>query len=213
MPNPLPENSSKKTKGSKRLPQRPRHQFVKEVKSLGYEKVIGIDEVGRGALSGPIIVAAVEIYVPIVGINDSKLFSANKRVLLTRQIIQESQQLSFGQASNIEIDSLGLSAALRLAYQRCLERMIFDLVLTDDYKLPSLPYVKCIKGDQLFYPVSAASIVAKVFRDQLMNVYHSFYPRYYWLQNAGYGTPAHKKALDLIGPSPLHRQSFLKEGP
>ena len=142
----------------------------------GYSHVLGIDEVGRGALAGPVVVAAVEIYRPIVGINDSKLLSANKRVLLARQITQESQQLSFGQASNIEIDKLGLSAALELAYMRCLERMVFDLVLTDNYHLSNLPYIRSIKGDQLFYPVSAASIVAKVFRDQVMSVYHSFHP-------------------------------------
>src|SRR3990167_4278265 len=188
MPNPLPENSSKKTKGSKNLPPRPRHQFIKEVQSLGYEKVIGIDEVGRGALSGPIIVAAVEIYVPIVGINDSKLLSARRRVLLANQITQSSRQLSFGQASNNEIDRLGLSAALELAYQRCLEHMIFDLVLTDFYTLKGLRHIKAIKGDQLFYPVAAASVVAKVYRDQLMAVYHHFHPRYSWQKNAGYGT-------------------------
>ena len=209
MPNLSPENSLKKTKGLRSPPPRPRHQFVKEVQSLGYEKIIGIDEVGRGALSGPIIVAAVEIYLPMIGVTDSKLLPAKQRGLLARQVIQASQQLSFGQASNIEIDSLGLSSALRLAYERCLERMAFDLVLTDNYSLPNIPHVKCVKGDQLFYPVSAASIIAKVFRDQLMAIYHQFHPQYSWDSNAGYGTLEHKRALDSVGPSPLHRQSFL----
>ncbi|MDO8649694.1 MAG: ribonuclease HII [Candidatus Berkelbacteria bacterium] len=209
MPNLLPENSSKKTKGSRNPLPKPRHQFIKSVQSLGYKKIIGIDEVGCGALAGPVVVAAVEIYLPIIGINDSKLLSAKQRFLLNNLITHNSQQLSIGQASNAEIDHLGLSVALELAYQRCLEKITFDLVLTDNFRLPNLPYIKIVKGDQLFYPVSAASIVAKVFRDQLMCVYDSFHPHYCWHQNAGYGTPAHKKALDTIGPSLLHRQSFL----
>lgn len=211
MLNPLPENSLKKTTPSRSLPQKPRHQFVKEVQSLGYEKIIGIDEVGRGALSGPIIVAAVEIYEPVVGVNDSKLLSAKQRVLLANQITQNSKQLSFGQASNKEIDLLGLSAALELAYQRCLEHMIFDLALTDSYTLKEMTHIKAIKGDQLFYPVAAASIVAKVFRDQLMSVYHHFHPKYSWQKNAGYGTLEHKEALETVGLTSLHRISFLRE--
>ena len=152
---------------------------------------------------------AVEIYHPLTGVHDSKLISVKQRILLAGEIELYSQQLSFGQASNIEIDVLGLSEALELAYQRCLEKMVFDLVLTDNYRISNHPHIKIVKGDQFFYPVAAASIVAKVFRDQLMGVYHQFYPQYSWRNNAGYGTPAHKKALDVIGPSPLHRQSFL----
>ncbi|MCR4277391.1 MAG: ribonuclease HII, partial [Candidatus Berkelbacteria bacterium] len=174
MPNPLPENSSKKTKGSKK--PLPSLRFIKKVKDLGYERIVGIDEVGRGALSGPVVVAAVEIYVPIVGINDSKLLSAKQRLSLSDQIAQGSQQLSFGQASNDEIDNLGLRAALELAYQRCLEQMTFDLVLTDNYYLSAHPHIKSIRGDQFFYPVAAASIVAKVYRDRLMRVYAEQFP-------------------------------------
>src|SRR3990167_7629967 len=134
MPNPLPENSSKTTTGSKNLfPRPPRHQFVKDVQSLGYERVIGIDEVGRGALAGPIVVAAVEIYQPIAGVHDSKLLSRVKRELLSEQILRQAKQICIAQASNFEIDALGLSAAQALAYQRCLEGMTFDLVLTDFY--------------------------------------------------------------------------------
>ena len=210
MPNPLPENSSKTTTGSKNLfPRPPRHQFVKDVQSLGYERVIGIDEVGRGALAGPIVVAAVEIYQPIAGVHDSKLLSRAKRELLSDQISRSAEQINFGQASNIEVDELGLSTAQQLAYDRCLENMKFDLVLTDFYALKRIKHLKAVRGDQLFYPVAAASIVAKVYRDQLMAIYHQFHPEYSWNNNAGYGTTEHKKALDLIGSSPLHRLTFL----
>ena len=89
--------------------------------------------------------------------------------------------------------------------------MIFDLVLTDFYTLKGLRHIKAIKGDQLFYPVAAASVVAKVYRDQLMAVYHHFHPRYSWQKNAGYGTSEHKKALETIGRTSLHRTSFLRE--
>lgn len=193
----------------KNRPRPPRHQFIKDLQLLGYEKIVGIDEVGRGALAGPLVVAAVEIYKPIDGINDSKLLSVRQRELLADLIKQHAIQIAFGSASNDEIDQLGLSAAQKLAYQRCLDRLEFDLVLTDNYGLEPIKYLKAIQGDSLFYPVATASIVAKVYRDQLMSVYHQAHPEYCWRQNAGYGTPAHQKALDAIGPSPLHRKSFL----
>lgn len=189
--------------------QRPRPKFVKDLQSLGYKTIVGVDEVGRGALAGPLVVAAVEIYRPILGINDSKLLSASRRELLADQISRSALQIAFGSASNDEIDQLGLSAAQELAYHRCLDVMTFDLVLTDNYWLKPIRHIKAVKGDSLFYPVAAASIVAKVYRDQLMSVYHQAHPEYLWGQNAGYGTLAHIKALDAIGPSPLHRKSFL----
>ncbi|MDP3992703.1 MAG: ribonuclease HII [bacterium] len=213
MPNRLPADSSKKTIRrallAKNRSQRPRPRFVKDLQLLGYERIVGVDEVGRGALAGPLVVAAVEIYQPINGINDSKLLTRAKRELLSDLISQSAKQVRFGQASNLEIDELGLAAAQRLAYERCLDGMSFDLALTDFYALKGIKHLKAIKGDQLFYPVAAASIVAKVHRDQLMSVYHQAHPDYLWADNAGYGTRAHKKALGSIGPSPLHRQSFL----
>lgn len=156
------------------------------------------------------MVAAVEIYQPIIGVNDSKLIKPSRRGQLAKEITRLALQLSFGASSNEEIDSLGLSAALELAYQRCLAQMGFELVLTDNYHLGHLPHLKTVKGDQFFYPVAAASIVAKVYRDQLMRVYHQFHPQFGWETNVGYGTANHKKALDNIGSSSLHRQSFLK---
>ncbi|MEK7170980.1 MAG: ribonuclease HII [Patescibacteria group bacterium] len=187
----------------------PRHQFVKDLQSLGYEKIIGVDEVGRGALAGPLVVAAVEIYRPIPGINDSKLLTASQRESLVYQIRRSALQIAFGSASNDEIDQLGLSAAQRLAYQRALADLDFDLLLTDHiHPWGVTRFISAIKGDSLFYPVAAASIVAKVYRDQLMSVYHQFHPQYNWLQNAGYGTDQHQKMTMKHGSTALHRRSF-----
>lgn len=195
---------------AKNRSRRPRPRFVKDLRLLGYKTIVGIDEVGRGALAGPLVVAAVEIYQPINGINDSKLLSAQKRELLAHQIHYSALQISFGIASNDEIDQLGLAAAQRLAYERALADISVDLLLTDRVHPAGVPrFISAIRGDSLFYPVAAASIVAKVYRDRLMSVYHQAHPEYCWRQNAGYGTLAHKKALDAIGPCPLHRQSFL----
>lgn len=189
--------------------RRPRPKFVKDLQLLGYEKIIGVDEVGRGALAGPLVVAAVEIYRQILGINDSKLLSAQKRELLASQISYSALQISFGLASNDEIDQLGLATAQRLAYRRCLAGAEFDLVLSDDYGLKPIIHFRAVKGDSLFYPVAAASIVAKVYRDQLMRESAEKFPNYFWHTNVGYGTLEHKIALDTIGPSSMHRKSFL----
>lgn len=182
------------------------------MRQLGYQRIVGIDEVGRGALAGPLVVGAVEIYQPIDGITDSKQISGFQRELLANQIIQSAVQISFGQASNAEIDRLGLSKAQQLAYKRALVKMNFDLLLTDHYHLTGVPrFISAKKGDSLFYPVAAASIVAKVYRDQLMSMYHQFQPEYNWQKNAGYGTRSHYQALDNFGLTTLHRRSFLKK--
>lgn len=158
------------------------------------------------------MVVAVEIYQPIDGVNDSKLLSASCRKLLADQIRQHALQIAFGSASNNEIDQLGLAVAQKLAYERCLADIRFDLLLTDHLHLPGGGgFISAVRGDSLFYPVAAASIVAKVCRDQLMRIYHQFHPRYCWYKNVGYGTPAHQKTLDAIGPSPVHRLSFLDQ--
>ncbi len=187
----------------------PRHEFVKAVQRLGYDKIVGVDEVGRGALAGPVVVGAVELNHPIDGINDSKLLTGSRRTELAALIARHARQISFGQASNEEIDQLGLGAALKLAYHRCLDRIEFDLVLTDHYALKRITHLRAVRGDSLFYPVAAASIVAKVYRDQLMSVYHQFHPQFNWRKNVGYGTLEHRQLVNKIGPSPLHRRSFL----
>ncbi len=189
--------------------RQPDWQFLAELKALGYSRIIGIDEVGRGALAGPLIVAAVELTGLIEGINDSKLVSKQKRRELAYKIHQQAKQIKLGWATNQEIDQLGLGPALKLAYARALEQIEADLVLTDNISLPDHSFIRSIKGDQFFYPVAAASIVAKVYRDQLMTVYHQFFPEYLWETNVGYGTATHLEALSKHSFTSLHRQSFL----
>ncbi|MEK7548860.1 MAG: ribonuclease HII [Patescibacteria group bacterium] len=172
------------------------------------ERIVGLDEVGRGALAGPVVVAAVEITTRIQGVTDSKQMSAAQRQYLAGQIIKEAKQLSIGQATNQEIDQLGIIAALKKAYAISLQNINAGLFLTDAWSLDRRPFLRALKGDQLFYQVAAASIVAKVFRDQLMMLYDQFWPEYGWKNNVGYGTPTHIATINKIGLSPLHRKSF-----
>lgn len=187
----------------------PKLNFIQQLAKFGYRRIVGVDEVGRGAIAGPVVVAAVELPVFVDGINDSKLLDRQTRTEISHHIRRLALQISFGAASEKEIDQLGLTAALALAYDRALTHCQSDLILTDNYRLKNLAHIKTIKGDQLFYPVAAASIVAKVLRDQQMSVYHRFYPEYGWCDNAGYGTAFHKQAVKKYGASPLHRQLFL----
>jgi len=198
---------SKKTSRPKVAPK-----FLTEVElrsSYGVQKLVGVDEVGRGALAGPLIVAAVEISAEIPGVTDSKLINPAARVILSQHIRIMAEQIRFGWATNREIDELGLAAAQRLAYQRALENVEAELVLTDNIALDR-PHIAKIRGDQYFYSVAAASIVAKTLRDTLMHSYHQFFPNYLWDNNAGYGTKAHFDAITRHGPTKLHRNSFLK---
>lgn len=174
----------------------------------GINRIVGVDEVGRGALAGPLIVCAVEITSEIPGITDSKLINPTARVILSQQIRTVAEQIRFGWATNKEIDDLGLAVAQRLAYQRALEQSKAELILTDNVALDR-PHISKIRGDQYFYSVAAASIVAKTLRDTLMCSYHQFFPDYSWDKNVGYGTTKHLDAIGKFGPTKLHRKTFL----
>jgi ribonuclease HII len=176
---------------------------------LGYQSIIGVDEVGRGALAGPVVVAAVEMSTAVHGTMDSKQIPKQIRIDISNQLHRSCRKIRFGQATNREIDELGMTVALSLAYQRALADINCDLVLTDHYSLPtSHRFIRATKGESLFLPVAAASIVAKVYRDQLMNVYHHFFPAYEWVSNVGYGTGRHLQAIAELGQTPLHRKTF-----
>lgn len=192
------------------LAHEPKFSFLKELNKLGYQKIIGVDEVGRGALAGPVVVAAVEVTVSISGVDDSKKISRQGRVNLAHRLHSTCQTVRFGISSNEEIDTLGLSEALKKAYDRALALTEADIVLTDHFDPPNIKrYLRATRGESLFYPVAAASIVAKVYRDQLMRVYDRFFPDYRWSDNVGYATSFHRQAIAQNGPSPLHRKSFL----
>lgn len=180
----------------------------------------GIDEAGRGPLAGPVVAACVvwdlEGRRP-AGLGDSKQLTAARRERLHRQIVRQALGWGVGIATPGEIDLLNVLEATRLAAQRAFaacqdmlgERRIGALV-TDYLDIPALalPTLPLVKGDCKSASVAAASILAKVTRDRLMNAYHDEFPMYGWDRNRGYPTPDHYAALAAHGPSSLHRLSF-----
>lgn len=199
-------DSPAKHRGSGR---RPDFSLVSNFKTFGYQIIVGLDEVGRGAIAGPIVVAAVSLNIYISGINDSKLLSRAKREELAKSITKSAKILQIGSASVQEIDSLGITKAQELAYERALKGIEADLFLTDFYNISKRPFLKAVKGDRLFYHVAAASIVAKVSRDLLMQRLSNDFPGYAWHSNAGYGTEKHFAGIKKGGLTPHHRKSFL----
>lgn len=177
--------------------------------------IAGVDEVGRGPLAGPVYAAAVILPYDhqIAGITDSKKLSPRKRKLLAEQIKQEALCWSLGVASVTEIDKFNIREATLLAMSRAIKKLSLkpDFVKIDGNSLPKLTgyhLEAVIKGDLTVEVIGAASIVAKVARDNLMDRYALRYPEYGFDQHKGYGTAKHLAALKKYGPSPLHRRSF-----
>ncbi|MBI4948267.1 ribonuclease HII [Candidatus Berkelbacteria bacterium] len=207
--NQLPENSYKKA--LRRTRQKPKSDLglVKDLQTLGYARIVGVDEVGRGAIAGPLVVCAVEINKYIEGVTDSKLLSKSIRSLLATKIHHNASQIRYGVVHAHEIDKLGISKSLELAYKRALAYANTDVILTDFVKLTSIKHISFVKGDLLNFSIACASIMAKVYRDNLMRIYGISEPNYQWHQNVGYGTNAHFQAIKTYGKSKLHRNSFL----
>ncbi len=178
------------------------------------ETTAGIDEAGRGPLAGPVYAAAVILNPEkrIIGLNDSKLLSAIERELLFIEIQQHSLAWAFGRASVEEIDRVNILQATHLAMQRAVAalKIVPDFALVDGNSSPRLPcQVKTIiEGDKIEPAISAASIVAKVLRDQEMRELDKQFPQYGFAQHKGYGTPQHLAALQAYGPVSIHRRSF-----
>lgn len=175
-----------------------------------FSHIVGLDEVGRGALAGPVVVGAVELDAFLPDIKDSKVLSANQRQRSAQEIVANASQIAIGLASNQEVDELGIQKAQQLAYERALGQINADVILLDYVDFPSAsPRIRAVHGETLFFPVAAASIVAKAYRDQLMRCYSRFFPEYNWQSNVGYGTHQHREAIHKHGPTALHRKSFL----
>lgn len=179
--------------------------------------VAGVDEVGRGPLAGPVIAAAVIIdpSIHIDDIKDSKKLSEKKRVSIAEQI-RLHYKYAIGESSVAEIDELNILNATKLAMQRSVEALKVrpDIVLADgNMKFDDLRYKSIIKGDNISRSIAAASIIAKVYRDNIMKELSSKYPEYRWEKNAGYGTPIHVAALKEYGPTPYHRSKFIRNIP
>ena len=192
----------------------PSHFFEEAARVCGFRRIAGLDEAGRGPLAGPVVAAVVILprrYRP-QGLDDSKVLTVSQRQSLYDRIIQQALDWAIGQSSEQEIDSLNILEATRLAGQRALAglRQSPDCLLTDALHLPlvSLPQRPIIKGDALSLSIAAASILAKVFRDNLMNGYHERFPKYQFHIHKGYPTPSHLQRLQQFGPCAAHRHSF-----
>ncbi|WP_027422355.1 ribonuclease HII [Lachnobacterium bovis] len=180
------------------------------------EFICGIDEVGRGPLAGPVVAGAVILPKDcnILYINDSKKLSEKKRELLYDQIIKEAVAWSTGLVSPARIDEINILQATYEAMRQALCKLSPqpDILLNDAVTIPQvkIPQVPIIKGDAKSISIGAASIVAKVTRDRLMVEYDKIMPEYDFASNKGYGSAKHIQALKDIGPSPIHRATFIK---
>jgi ribonuclease HII len=174
----------------------------------------GVDEAGRGPLAGPVVAAAVILddLNPVKGLADSKKLSAFKREELYHMIRERSLCFCIAEASVEEIDALNILEATMLAMRRAVQglRLTPAKVLVDGNRLPTLDVLAeaIVKGDAKIPSVSAASILAKVYRDHWCHQLHSQFPLYGFDRHKGYGTPEHLQALRTHGPTPWHRRSF-----
>lgn len=180
----------------------------------GYKRLAGVDEVGRGAWAGPVITAAVILdpeNIP-TGLNDSKKLSAVQRTYLAGSIKESALSLAFGTQSATEIDTFNILEATRRAMMQAIEQLAPtpDVLLIDAVHLPKvkIPTQSIIRGDAQSVSIAAASIVAKVYRDQLMTAFDTHYPGYGFARHKGYGTAEHQAALEKLGPCVIHRLSF-----
>lgn len=188
-------------------------------KSFEGELVAGVDEVGRGPLAGPIVAAAVVLKLNpndkelLLGVKDSKALSEEKREALNKIIREKAISFSIAECSHEEIDSKGIAFCNNNIFQRAIEGLEIKphLVLSDGYRVKGLNIKNeaVIKGDAKSISIAAASIIAKVYRDNLMKEYSDKYPEYGFDRNVGYGSKNHIDALQQIGPCDIHRISFL----
>lgn len=179
---------------------------------MGSKNIIGIDEVGRGAWAGPLVVGAVMLSVPIAGLTDSKKLDKKRRTFLAKEITASALFVSLGWVSAREVDELGLTKATVLACERAIEKAPKATEIIIDGLINYLPHMtECsvlVKADLHIPAVSAASIVAKVARDTYMTKQAMLYPEYGFDTHVGYGTKKHLSALETFGVTPLHRRSY-----
>jgi ribonuclease HII len=188
--------------------------FLHETAALhaGALRIVGVDEVGRGPLAGPVTACAVRLdpeRVP-AGLRDSKALTALRREALCAEIM-DLAEVSVAHASVEEIDALNILRASHLAMQRAVAGLMADHALIDGNLIPrglGCSATAIVKGDAKCLSIAAASIVAKVTRDRIMAEHAETYPGYGWETNRGYPTPEHIRALDTLGLTPLHRRSF-----
>ncbi|KRL75237.1 ribonuclease HII [Secundilactobacillus paracollinoides] len=187
--------------------------YENQARDKGRTVIAGIDEVGRGPLAGPVISCAIVLPADfdVLGVNDSKQLSDHKREELYPQILNEAVSVGIGWASAQQIDDLNIYQATRAAMLEAVNHLTVkpQQLLIDAMSIDTdIPQLKLIKGDAKSISIGAASIVAKVFRDHVMQSYDQRYPGYEFSHNAGYGTKAHLAGLAQLGPTPIHRKTF-----
>lgn len=193
-----------------------RLKYEKKLYNMGIKYIAGVDEVGRGPLAGSVYAAAVilnpDIY--ILGVKDSKKLSPKKREILSDEIKAKALSYSIGFATVDEIDNLNILNATKLAMERAINSLKIkpEYILIDALKLKKIciPQISIIKGDDLSASIGAASIIAKVKRDEYMRNIASLYPEYMFDKNKGYGTKDHINAIKKFGLCPIHRKAFVK---
>ena len=185
----------------------------RELRARGFRAVAGADEVGRGALFGPVVAAAVILSPdrPVRGLNDSKQLTPEQRETLAVRIRERAVSWAVSAVDAATIDYVNIYQASRAAMRTAISRLnpAPDFILTDavPVELP-LPQRALIKGDARCHAIAAASILAKVHRDACMRVWDAVFPEYGLASHKGYATPEHCQAIERLGPTPLHRLSF-----
>lgn len=193
---------------------RPDWTQERRLRRLGFQRIAGIDEAGRGSLAGPVIAAAV-VFPPgraPDGVDDSKRLAPARRERLLNEVLRCAVAWGIGSASAGEIDELNVLNATREAMRRAIESIAPppDHLLIDAVRIPgvAIPQAPLVGGDRLSVSIAAASIVAKVVRDRLMGYYDRVFPGFGFSSHRGYGTAAHLKRLALEGACPIHRRTF-----
>jgi ribonuclease HII len=192
-------------------------QFDLEFLNNGYNFLAGIDEAGRGPLAGPVVAAAVvfEKDTFIEGVNDSKKITSKQREVLSEIIKKQSLSYAFGIVNHKTIDRINILQATLKAMKTAFNKLVenVDLILIDGNKsfVSSVPTKTVIKGDSKSFSIAAASILAKVKRDEIMRKASLKFPQYLWETNKGYGTKQHIEAIKKYGYTQLHRKSFLNK--
>ncbi|NCO60230.1 MAG: ribonuclease HII [Deltaproteobacteria bacterium CG_4_8_14_3_um_filter_51_11] len=188
--------------------------YERALENRGYRLIAGIDEAGRGPLAGPVVAAAVILRSDpeLPGVRDSKTMTEKERDDAFPEILRSSLSAAVGVSSNAEIDDSDILKATLAAMKKAVLGLDPepDFLLVDGLQTVSLsrPQRCLTKGDQRSLSISAASVIAKVYRDRVMRSYHELYPGYGFDRHKGYGTKEHLAAIRRLGPSPIHRNSF-----
>ncbi|NLX62097.1 MAG: ribonuclease HII [Tissierellia bacterium] len=196
-------------------------EIERKLYSEGYKNIACIDEVGRGCLAGDVVACAIIMPLdgPIEGVTDSKKLTVKKREELYDKIIDKAIAIGIGKVEPWIIDDINIKESTKIAMKLAVlnlktkdgNKITPDYLIVDAEKVPiDIPQLNIVKGDEKVYGISCASIVAKVYRDKLCLDWEEKYKGYNIGKNKGYGTKEHREAIKVLGPSPIHRMTFLK---